>query len=101
MFARRLHFRDRILRHDAAIVLDFDLELIVGQDFPAELEDFREAIGLQPMIGILADVGLKQDGLALSRHAAAVDEVLHDMADFGDVGVGRDEVAIRQNKTRQ
>jgi hypothetical protein len=101
MLAGRFHFRDRILRHDAAVVFDFDLELIVRQDLPAELEDFREAVRFQPMINVLADVGLEQDGFALSRHSAAVDEVFQDVADFGDMGVGRNVIAIRQNKTRE
>jgi hypothetical protein len=101
MCAGRLHFRDRILRHHAAVVFDFDLEFIVRQDLPAELEDFREAVRFQPMINVLADMSLEQDGFALSHHAAAVDEVFQDVADLGDMGVGRDEVAIRQNKTRE
>jgi hypothetical protein len=101
MVAGRLHFRDWILRDDAAIVFDFDLELIVRKDLRAELEDFREAVGLQPMIGILADVGLEQDGFGSAHHPAAIDEIFHDMAHFGHMGVGRNVIAIGQNKTRE
>lgn len=101
MFAGRLYFRNRILRDDTAIVFDFDLESIVRQDLAPELEDFREAVGLQPVVRVLPDVSLEQDGLAPSHHAAAINEVLHDVAHFGDVSMRRDEIAIRQNKARQ
>lgn len=101
MFAVGLYFRDRILRDDAAIVFDLDLKLIVRQDALTELKDLREAIRFQPVLRILADVGLKENLLALPHYAAAIDEVLHDVAHFGDMGVGRDLVAVRQNKTRE
>ena len=101
MFSGWLYFRDRVLRDHATIVFDFNLQLVVRQDALAELKDLREPIRFQPMPGILSDVGLEQNRLALSRDAAAIDKVFHDMAHFGDMGVRRDKIAIRQDKTRE
>lgn len=53
------------------------------------------------MVRILADVSLEQDCFRLSAQTATIDEVLRDMSDFCDVGVRRNEIAARQNKTRE
>lgn len=46
MLTRELRFPNRIMRDDAAIVFDLDLQLIVRQHSFPELKDFRETIGL-------------------------------------------------------
>ena len=91
---------DRVLSDDAAIVFDLDLEPIVGQDALAQLQDFRERAGAQPVIDVCADVSLKHHRFALSGDATAIDEILHDMSYFGEVGMGGDKVAVGQDKTR-
>jgi hypothetical protein len=101
MFAGRPYFRNRVLGDDATIVFDFDLDLIVRQHPLPELQDFREPVRLQPVIGVLPNMGLEQNRFALPDDPAAIDEVFHDVAHFGDMRVWRDEVTIRQNKTRQ
>jgi hypothetical protein len=95
IIAGRFDCGHRILRDDATIVFDFDLQVIVRQHSFAELEDFGEPIRAQAVAGILADVGLEQGGLFPSGDAPAIDEILRDMTYFRDVGVGRDGVAIR------
>ena len=85
---------------DAAIVFHFHLKLIVRQDPLPQLEDLGERPRLEAVVDILPDVGLEDYALALPGHPAAIDEVFHDMADFSNVGVRRDGIAIRQNKTR-
>src|SRR3954447_2979868 len=61
MFTRRSDFAHRILRDDATIVFYFHVQMMVWQDSGAELKDFREAVRAQPVVGIAADVGLKDD----------------------------------------
>jgi hypothetical protein len=101
MFSGRLHRFDRILGDDAAIVFDFDFELIVRQNLLSQLEDFRETIRPETMLNVVPNVGLKQNRFGLSRDPAAIDEVFHDVAHFGDVGVRRDAIAVRQNEAGQ
>lgn len=101
MRSRRFHILDRILGDDATIVFDFDLEPIVGQDSLPELENFREAVGLQPVIRVSTDMSLQQDRFALARHSTAINEALRHVPDFSDVGMRRDEIAIRENKPRK
>ena len=101
MFSVARHFFDRILGHHTTIVFDFDLQLVVGKDAPAKFQDFGEPARLQPMIDIAADMGLEQNRLAFSGHAAAIDEILRDMPDFGDVGMRRDLLAVRQHEAQK
>jgi hypothetical protein len=83
MAADELHFRNRILRDDATIVFDLYFDFIVRQHSVTELQDFRKPVRFQPVLRVLPDVGLEQDRFALSDHPAAIDEVLHDVADLG------------------
>jgi hypothetical protein len=101
MIARRFDRGDRILRDNATIVFDFDLQVIGWQHPFAELEDFCEPIRSQAMIGVQTDVGLEQDGLPRSSDASAIDEILRDMTHLSDVGMGRDRIAIRQDEARE
>ena len=87
------------MRHDAAIILDLHFELIVWQHPLAEQKDFREPAGQQSMVRVSADVSLKQRRLCLSRHPTAIDKVFRDVTDLGDVGMRRDEIPVRQDKT--
>jgi hypothetical protein len=50
------------------------------------------------MVGVSTDVRLQQHSFTPARNSAAIDEVLRHMADFGDVRMRRDVIAIRQNK---
>ena len=58
MFASRFDCRDRILRHDAAIIFHLDLELIVRHDALTELENFGKPVRSQAMFRILTHVRL-------------------------------------------
>ncbi len=92
---------DRILRHDAAIVLDLNFQVITRKNLRAEIEDLREGPGRQPMIEIIAKPGLKQADLGPVVHnAAAIDEALRDVSDFRDMKMRRDLIAIGQVETR-
>jgi hypothetical protein len=101
MLPGRLDGLDWILGDDTAIVFHFHVQLIVRQDPLSQLENFRETAGVQPMLRIPAHMGLEQNRLVPSGHPTAVDEALRHVADFRDVGMGWDKIAIRQNKPGQ
>lgn len=99
MFSVARHFLDRILRHYTTIVFDLDLQLVVGQDAPAEFQDFGKTARLQSMVRVAADVSLEQNRFTFSSNTAAINEVLHDVPDFGDVSMRRNLLAVAQHKT--
>ena len=94
------HFLDRVLSDDTAIVFHFDFKLVVRQDALAKRENLGKPIRPEPMLEIASDVRLQQDRLTPARHSAAIDEALYHVPDFSDVGMRRNKIAIRQNKTR-
>ena len=53
------------------------------------------------MIGVIANVRLQHSSFFFSRQSAAIDEVPDDMTNFSDVGMCRDAISIRQNKSRK
>lgn len=89
-----------ILRNDTAVILHLHGQSIVRQNLFAELKDFSEALGSEPMFCVFPNVSLQQDRLAFAKHTAAIDEVLSHVPNFRDVCM-RDEIAIRQDKPRK
>jgi len=53
------------------------------------------------MLNVATDVRLEQNRFILSADAATIDEVLHHVSDFRDVGVRWNITSVRQNKTRE
>jgi hypothetical protein len=53
------------------------------------------------MIGVIADVRLEQDLFLFSSQSATIDEAPGHMSNFGDVGMRRDVIPIRQYKSRK
>ena len=98
------HFgaRDRILRRDAAIVFHFHLQIVAGQHGFAEVEDFGERCGVQPMVRVrIGDPGLEQTSLARVVHRpAAIDEAFRDVTDLRDVEMLRDRFPVWQDEAR-
>lgn len=90
--------RDRILRDDAAIPFHFHVEIIARQDRAAEIQDVGKTPGFEAMIEILGDVSLQHARFAFPEGAAAIDKLLRDVSNFGDVKVRGYPLAIRQNK---
>ena len=86
---------DGILRDNAAIIFNFNVELIVRQNAFAKLQDFGKPIGTKPMFHVAPDMCLQQHLFFLAGLAAAIDKFSHDMTNFGYVGVSRDIIAIR------
>jgi hypothetical protein len=97
----RPDFADWILRYYAAIIFHLDFELIVRQDAITKLQDLGKRGRAQAMIDVLTDVGLEHDTFALPGNSTAIDEILHDVAEFGHVSVERDGITVRQDKMRE
>jgi hypothetical protein len=98
VLTRRVYPRNGILCHDAAIILDFDIELTVGQHPMTEAQDFGEAIGRQAMVRVVADVCLHHDRFRCPDNAAAINKPFCDMTDFSDMRVRRNVIALWQYK---
>jgi hypothetical protein len=95
------YFCDRVLRDDAAIVFDLNIEAVVWQNALAKFQDFREPIGTEAVFGVVTDMCLQQHFFFSPGLAAAVDEFFHHVTNFGHMCVSRDIIAIRQYKTRE
>lgn len=94
--------RQRKLRDRAIFVLHFDPQVVVRQDAIAELENLRQGAPIQSVVDIVRHPSLEQAGIRrVMQCAAAIDESLRYMADFGDVKMGWDCVSIRQDKLRE
>ena len=101
MFSGRPNVHDRILRDDTAIVFDLHVEIVIWQDPCAELEDFCESIGAEPVFGVAPDMCLEQDLFFFAGFAAAIDEFSNHVTDFGDVNVSRNVSTVRQHESRK
>lgn len=99
MLAQDFRTLDRVLRYAAILVFDSNVHILVRQDFATEVENLHEAICIEPVINIVSNVSLEQaDVRGVVQRPAAVDEALRDMADFRNVKVSGDVIAIRKNK---
>jgi hypothetical protein len=88
-----------ILRNDTTIVLDVYIQVSAWNHAISESQDFHETIRSQPVIDIITNVGLQNDLLLFSDYSATIDKVSNEMADFSNVSVRRNVIAIRQNKS--
>ena len=91
---------NRILRNDTTIPFHFHLEIIARQDRPAKIENISKPFGLEPVIEIVGDINLQDAGFAFAKSATAIDELLRDMADLGEVEMRRNLLATRQGEMR-
>lgn len=98
MLAFHFCVADRILRDNAAIVFDLDVELRAGQHSIAELQNCGKPIGLESMVGIVARVRLQHHLCLLACYSAAIDKAFGHVTNFGDVEMRRDLVAVWQIK---
>ena len=76
------------------VVLDLDGEGIGGEDGGAVFEDGGELVALDAVVDVGGDPDLEEAFTFGADLAAAVDEFLFDEADFGDVEVRRDFLAV-------
>ena len=94
-------FGNWILRYDAAVVLHIYIQVCTRNHAVSQLEDFRKAIRSKSVIGVIADVRLQHSSFFFSGQSATIDELPDDMTNFSDVGVCRNVITIRQNKSRE
>ncbi len=83
---------------NTAIVLDFHIELIIRQNSSTEFKNICKSIGTKPVFCIIADMCLQQHLFFLTSGTAAVDKPFYHVADFGQMGMARDKIAIGKNK---
>ena|ERR1051326_2093586 len=89
---------DRILGNDTTVIFHIDIQLPIRKHALTELQNLRESICAKPMFGIRAHVRLQDNLFFFAGEPAAIDEVLYDVPNLGDVGMRRDITAIRQDK---
>jgi len=85
---------DGELRDGAIFVFEFDGKRIGAENRGGEADDLSEFIGGNPVVLVVGDPGLELAGDGGTGGATAVDEILLDVSDFGDVKVGGDGVAV-------
>lgn len=98
-----VHFRSSnwILRYNATIVFDLDVEIGIQDNRGSEFEDAGEAIRPKPVLDVFADMRLQDDYFLAAGLAAAIDEVSYDVPDLGQVRVKWDGVAVWEKKARE
>jgi hypothetical protein len=101
VFTHGFCFCDRILRDHATIIFNLHIQTVVWKHAISEIQDSGEAMGGEPMFRIVHNVRLKHHGLCFARDPSAIDEVLHGVADFGDMNVSGDRSAGGQNESRR
>ena len=85
---------DGELGDGAVFVFEFDGERIGAENRGGEADDVSEFIGGNAVVLIVGDPSLELAGDGGSGGATAVDEILLDVSDFGDVEVCGDGVAV-------
>ena len=101
VFARHFGFRDGILRDNAIFVFDFHIQVIMRKNALSQVQDGTEFAGAQTVILIVCDPRLKNARGNLANRAAAIDELLRDAANFGDVKMRRNGITVREDKARE
>ena len=94
MLVFKSRFCDRVLSYNTAIIFDFHVQLVTGQNTFAKFQNPGESIRPKPVFGIASDMCLQQHLFFLAGLAAAIDKFSHDVTDFGYVGVSRDIIPI-------
>jgi membrane protease subunit (stomatin/prohibitin family) len=86
------------LSDNAAIIFDFNLQLIVWENAFAKLQNFCESIRSQPVLCVVADMHLQEHFFFRSTLATTVDKLFSDVTNFGQVSVTRNKTAVGQNE---
>jgi hypothetical protein len=72
------------------------------QDLVSQLKNLGESSAVEPMVYIICYIGLQQAGVGgVVQGPTTIDEPLSDMANFRDVKVRRNLIAIGQEKKRK
>lgn len=91
---------DRKLSDRAVFVFHFDRQIVGLQNRLRGRKDFCQAARQEAVIYIIGDPRLKRANGSAVNDASAINERFVEAANFGDVGVRGDDVAIRQNEAQ-
>ena len=78
----------------AGLVLEFNRQVFTTENRSCVLKRFQEFFRRDAMIEILADPGLKKTSNETAHGAAAIDEVLLDATDLGDVEMWLNRLSV-------
>jgi len=101
MLANRLCCHNGILPDDAAIVFNFNVQLIIRQYPITQIQNLSEPFGIEPMIDVGHDMRLNHGSVCFPGNSAAIDEPFRNMSYFSHMRVSRDMLAVRKYKTRK
>ena len=87
--------RNRVLRHNTAVVFDLDIKSVARQDSFPEFENPSESIGAESVFGVSSDMCLQQDLFFSARLTAAVDKVSYHVTDLSYMRMNRNVISIR------
>lgn len=91
---------DCVLSHDAAVIFDFDVEVVGRHHGTGKFENFRQLPCGQPVLAvILRDPSLEETGLERTNRAPAINEPTGDVSHLCDVELSWNGIAIREHKT--
>lgn len=83
---------------DGGFVLELDGDFGGGEEVEAEFDDFGELACFDAVVVVVGDPDLQDAGFILVTFAAAIEEGLGSVRDFGDVEVRRGGGAVRQSE---
>jgi len=92
-------FCDRVLSDHTAIVFHFNVQSVIWQNAFAKFQNLCESIGTEPVFGVAPDMCLQHDLFLLAGLASAIDKISYHVPDFGDVGVSRNVITVRQHES--
>lgn len=101
VFVHHFGISNGILRDDAIFVFDFYIQVIMRKNALSQVQDGAEFAGAQAVILIVCDPRLKDARGNLANRAAAIDELLCDAANFGDVKMRGNGIAVGEDKARE
>lgn len=90
--------RDGKLRDERGFVLHIHIEVVGLQHWAGFVENAEQFASGQAVVGVVGQPSLQTTGAVVAHSAAAVDEVFIHARDFGDVSMGRDMAAGRQEE---
>jgi hypothetical protein len=89
---------ERELGQDRRLALDLNGKFPAWQESVGTIEDGEKLRCLEPVIGVVCDPHLEQATAVRVALAAAVEEGLGEMSDFGDVEMDGHGIAIRRGE---
>jgi hypothetical protein len=87
------------LRNEPIFVFEFDLEVIALKEGSGPVDDIRQFSSRETVVRVVGHPGLQAEKRGFAEGGSAIKEGLVHSPYLGDVGVCRNNPAIRQNKS--